>query len=133
MPLWPIEVPALGQLPFRKMPPREILLDFNGASTFTFQDDSGRLFLAHLCDDEGDTARYFVAPTNDRVLLQLRAGELSIRGALDQPLAWVVDLSQSHVRRAWVATVDSLPLDALPRPDVMLRPELDLLHAQRVT
>ena len=84
--------------------------------------------LAHFCDDEDERLRYFVAPTSDRILSRLKAGDLSVRSALDQPLAWLADVNrQGEVQRAWVTSIGQVPQDALPLPDVMLRPEFDPL------
>jgi hypothetical protein len=110
------------------MEPEDVFLEFNGAATFTFRDDAGSLMLAHFCDDDAGTSRYFVAPTDERLLTRLRAGDLSIRGALDQPLAWIIDVNaRGEVQQVWVASIEDLPPDALPQPDVMLRPSLDPL------
>ncbi len=84
--------------------------------------------LAHFCDDAENTYRYFVAPTSRRLLNRLRVGDISIRGALDQPLTWLVDANAGgEVERAWAMPIESVPADALPNDDVMLRPNLDPL------
>src|SRR6185437_1580944 len=123
MPLWPIKSQPLQQTPFERIVPDETLLEFNGASTFTFRDRNGTTMLAHFCDDEDERLRYFVAPTSDSILSRLKAGDLSIRAALDQPLAWLADVDrQGVVLTAWQTRISLVPQDALPAPDVILRP-----------
>jgi len=128
MALWPIQSRPLQRRPFIVMTAEDVLLEFNAPATFTFHDDMGTLMLAHFCDDDAGTNRYFVAPINNRLLTRLRVGDLSIRGSLDQPLSWLVDVNgRGEVEQAWVASIDDVPPDALPQPDVMLRPNLDPL------
>lgn len=126
MALWPINSTPCHHAPFRRVRPESVLIELNGPSTFTFRDEAGSLMPAHYCDEEEGRLRHFVAPTDDRILGRLRAGAMSIRAALDQPLSWLVDIDQrGEVQACWVARLSELPSDAVPGDEVMLSPELE--------
>lgn len=131
MPLWDVNNPPWPYENFHVMRHVETLLSHDGPITFTFRDASGSLMLAHLCDEDGDNARYLVAPTSARIVTELKAGARSIYGAIDQPMTWLVDLHNGEFSRAWAIPLAEVPSDAIPTPEVMLRPALEPLLRTR--
>jgi hypothetical protein len=117
---------------FEPFSPAEVLFDFDGPRIFTFISQEEELFLAYLFDEEVRTSRYLVVPTSERLIRQMKAGELSVRDALCQPRLWVLDVvSGQRISRSWRTSFESLPDDAIPEPGAMLWPSLEPLLSLR--
>ena len=134
MPLWELHSPPLTSPPTSKLVPDEVLLEFDGLTAFTATSDvDGQSLLAYFTDyGEGDgggtVTRFFVAPTTINIVSRLKAGDVSIRTALDQPITWLADVAEDgDVKAAWRCPVNELPPDALPAKQVMLFPWLEPL------
>lgn len=121
MPLWPVQLPVWRGENIRQVDPLELLVELDEPLTFTFRDSNGALLLAHLCSQGDDRLRYVVAPTNSRIVEQLKSGARSIIAALDQPMIWLVDVGASaKATEIWAGTLYDLPPRVLPASDVML-------------
>jgi hypothetical protein len=131
MPLWAVNSPEWTGNNFGVMEHVETLLSYDGPITFTFRDETGSLMLAHLCTEDDGYARYFVAPTTNRIVEELKSGARSIRAAIDQPMTWLIDLHEGEFARAWVVGIAAMPPNVLPAPEVMLYPSLQPLLRTR--
>ncbi len=117
---------------FEPFKPVEILYDFDGPRTFTHRDKDAQLCLAHWCDEDGDATRFIVVPFSEKLTERLKQGELTLRDALDQPRAWVVDISpKSDALRTWLTRIADIPDDILPYMGTMLLPSLEPLISLR--
>lgn len=113
---------------FKPFEPVEVLYDFDGPRTFTHQDSAGQLCLAHWCDTDSDCNRFIVVLFTESLVQKLKSGEITLRGALDQPRVWVLDVAHAgDVREAWAVNFSDLPGDVLPKPGTMLWPSLERL------
>jgi hypothetical protein len=118
---------------FKPFEPVEVLYDFDGPRTFTLKDSVGQLCLAHWCDADGDFNRFIVVPFTEPLIQRLKAGEITLAGALDQPHVRVLDLAHSgEVREAWGVELSDLPADVLPKPGTMLWPSLEPMSVEPV-
>lgn len=101
----------------------EVLYSYDGPRIFTTA-NQGKLFLAYLCDEDDDVARYIVAPTNEKIIADLKDGRLSVRSALEQSWLWLVDRSHPGGElKAWrVSSLSELPADTVPKAGVPLLP-----------
>jgi len=132
MPLWPVQLQSWPGENFRRIRPERVLVEFDGLLTFTFKDVSGNLMLAHLSDEEGPQARYIVAPTTPRDIERLEKGTVSLRGALNQPLIWLLDIVEGEAVGAWCGTLGQIPETFKPLEDAMLSPGLKPLLKLKV-
>src|SRR5258706_15456592 len=121
MALWTIKLPPWPGANFKDISPEEVLIEYDGPLTFTFRDQVGGLMLAHLLVGDDAQRRFLVAPTTTSLVEQLKAGSISVRGALDQALVWLIDVDpQGHVINTWSTSLTSLPADVLPAADVRI-------------
>ncbi len=130
--MWEVKGKPVPGERFQPFTTCEVLYDFDGPRTFTLRDADAELHLAHWLDEDRERSRFVVVPFSERLLTDLKAGRLSVRDALEQPRAYVLDLSPDAavlgVRRVELA---DLPADALPRPTTMLWPHLEPLASVR--
>jgi hypothetical protein len=132
--VWDVPGKAVSAKVFEPFEPVEVLYDFDGPRTFTVLDRDGALCLAHWCDEDDSATRCLVVPFTDQLLGRLRAGELTLRDALNQPRVWVLDFShEGKVLAAWLVQLGNLPPGVLPQPDTMLLPSLQPLLSLRAT
>jgi hypothetical protein len=118
---------------FGAMKPLEILYDAGGQQIFTFLLSNDECVLAYQCWEEVDSVLFLVVPAKEATGEQLRSGSLTVREALYQPWAWIVQRdSEGNVVAAKAVAVDSLPSEALPRPGVYLWPDLQPLFQMRM-
>lgn len=124
--MWTVPGKAVDTAPFAALRPAKILYDFDGPMSFTFHDQSGELFLAHWCDEDGEVTRFIAVPFSNRLLDKLEHGEISLREALEQPRAWVLDEDrQGKVVAAWRVEIGELPHDVLPKSGALLTAALE--------
>jgi len=111
-------------------PPEEMLFEYNGPLIFTFKTRWNGIAIAYLSDEEDNVLRYIIAPTNSSIVERLKSGIISVRNALEQPMIWLADVTTSNwsVSRSWQIQIKDLPEDALPKPEVMLYPNLEPLQ-----
>lgn len=134
MTFWTVKGSELALDVVGAMEPETILYDFEGPRTFTFRDRDGFLALAHWCDEDEVHARFLAVPFSESLLGRLRAGELSVREALDQPVLWVVDRAHDGtVREVRRTSLEGCPEEVLPAPGTMLLAALEPVLTLRAT
>lgn len=105
--------------------PLRVLYELDGPQIFICQDVHGDLLLAYQCDEKPTLARFLLVPFDDELERQLTSGQITIREALKQPRAWLVDvLNDWTISATRRVSLDDIPSDNLPRHDAMLWPEL---------
>ena len=114
--------------------PREVLFEFEGEPlTFVARDRDGELLLVHSLSVFNRTSRYLVAPIDDRILDDLKAGRIDIRTGLMQSRCWVADIRENaSVGSLWLDKFESIPGEVLPNSGAMLTPELEPLLRLRL-
>jgi hypothetical protein len=121
--------PEGKEIPIETLPsltPAEVLFEYEEPLTFVRADRDGQLLLVHSLTAEDGTSRYLVVATDERILGDLKAGRVDILGALRQPRCWVADVGPGWaVKRLWIIPFAKVPPDVLPRPGVLLTPELE--------
>ena len=130
-----IDSEAIGSLELQ-----ESLFEFEGeALTFVAHDLDGDLLLVHNLCVADRVSRYLVSPIDSRILSDLKAGRLDVHSALRQPRSWIADVevddtpeSSWRIRTLYRIDFDSVPKDHLPRPGVMITPDLDPLFRLRL-
>lgn len=70
--------------------------------------------LCYKLDELEGVDLFLVAPVKDEVLAALKAGRLSVRGALSASLYWIVEAKEYRSLRSWRALRHELPDDFLP-------------------
>ena len=124
--MWKISGQTVARERFEPFLPVDVLDDYDGPRIFTLKDADGELNLAYWSDGEQGNSRYVVVPTTTKILDFLRAGEISVFDALNQPRCWVCDTSLSgDVGNCWRVDFDSIPREALPSAGTMLLPTLE--------
>ncbi|MDS4059137.1 MAG: hypothetical protein RKP73_11270 [Candidatus Contendobacter sp.] len=117
---------------FENWVPDRVLYDFDGPRIFTVRHELGD-FLAYVCDEDDQIARYLLAPTNDDTVAALEKGTCTMRETLAQPWLWVIDVGFDDVpRQVWRSTLEAIPETLLPKPWAMLWPNLEPLLAVRM-
>jgi hypothetical protein len=120
-----VQLPSWNGANFGHLTPIEVLVSYDGPITFTFRDAVGVMMLAHLVDEDASYGRYVVAPTSAKIIGRLKAGAISVRDAIDQPIVWLIDMvGGTDVVRSWAVSFTQIPASLLPAPDVMLSPRL---------
>lgn len=132
MSLWNVNLHLWEGPNFKEVRPERVLIEYDGPVTFTFRDTSQNLMLAHLSDEEDGIARYIVVPILERDVERLLRGTVSLRGVLNQPLVWVLDLKGRAPTQCWVGTFSDLPTNVLPVEDAMLHPDFEPMIKLRV-
>jgi hypothetical protein len=132
MPLWPVQLRPWPGENFGQVNPERVLVEYDGLLTFTFKDTAGNLMLAHLSDEDGPHARYIVAPTTAKDIERLEKGTVSLRGALNQPLIWLLDIASGKAMDVWCGSLNDIPDGFKPFEDAMLFPSLKPLFKLKV-
>lgn len=115
----------LERVAFDKLSPEEVLIEYDQLLAFTCRDAHNTLFFAYAIENSTSGSIYFIVPTNQLMLTNLKVGALSIRQALEQPISWAVEATLGQkVSRAWRVPLSSLPEDAVPEDSVLLWPSL---------
>lgn len=118
---------------FPSFTPVEVLYEFDGPRIFTIRDSDGGSNLVYWSDEDGQTTRYVVSPTSDRILDNLRGGVLSVLEALDQPRCWLCDVDrEGNLLHCHLVDFESIPGDAKPARGTLLWPSLESLEPQLV-
>ncbi|MSP01437.1 MAG: hypothetical protein EXR07_10380 [Acetobacteraceae bacterium] len=67
---------------------------------------------------------FLICTTNDGVITALRAGQISLRGALDHQNYWLVETAPDRsAMKSWFVARDDLPEEYLPAPGCGLSPQ----------
>ena len=123
--MWSINEPSSRPWTTEPIVPDEVLYDFNGPLTFTA---SFGLFdaLFHHVGVRGSSSFYAVVQSSVEAVDALRSGALSVRGALNSPTIWIVDLNNDFaVQRYWTCDQEEFPEKLLPKPNVPLRSDIE--------
>lgn len=118
---------------FGSFEPVEVLYDFDGPRIFTIANQHDDPLLVYQCDEDDTASRFIVVPCDARLLDAVQAGQCSVRDALTQPWAWVVDQPHGKApQSAWRVDLESIPQGVLPGGSVMLLPSMDPLLSVRM-
>ncbi|HEX4146443.1 MAG TPA: hypothetical protein VHY91_23275 [Pirellulales bacterium] len=108
--------------------PVSVFIEYDGPRIFTCLDSEGGLLLAYHCDEADDFNIFCVAAFTPELERKLTAGMITIFEALSQPRIWAVHLAADwHISEVRRISIDDVPMDLLPDPDVMLWPSLQPL------
>lgn len=128
---WMIEGLECGPEYFRDFQIHDVLVEFDGPRLFSAETTICTALFMQV--DENDShMRFIVVSADERLVSALKTGMLTVRGAFDQPLLWVVetDLNYSPCR-AWRSALVALPESILPEPGLMLWPHLQPVFTLR--
>jgi len=132
--MWSVPGSVIDPERFGALRPLKVLHEFDGPKTFTFRDRDGELYLAQWCDGENGAERYIAVAFSNRLLAKLEQGIISVRDALEQPRAWILDEdTDGNVHAAWRVEVADLPDEVLPKPGALLTPALERARNADVT
>ncbi|WP_441252555.1 hypothetical protein AB8A28_19865 [Tardiphaga sp. 71_E8_N1_1] len=124
--MWSINEPALAPWTTDPIVPDEVLYEFDGPLTFTA---SFGLFSAffHNIGQRGNSSFFAVVQISTEALDALRRGALSVRGALNSPNIWILDLGRNFsVQRYWSCEQEDFPEKLLPKRNVPIHAGMDL-------
>ena len=109
---------------FRDFDIKEVLIEYDGPRLFVAQTAMcTALFM--LVDEAERAMRFIVVPTSERIISELKSGIISVRGALDQPLMWIVETNMEYQPEfASCTSLEELPQGILPEQGLMLWPHL---------
>lgn len=128
---WIVTAQQFDVANFQGISQEEVLYDFDGPRIFTARSAMGEL-LFYLADEKDGVCRYIVAPTNASIIGSMKSGLRTVRDALNQPWVWFLDTQyDGRPVAAWKGTLADAPMDALPRPGVMLWPQLEPVFVLR--
>ncbi len=132
--MWEPEGKLISAHTLGSLEPTEVLYEYDGEPlTFVARDPCDELLLVHSLLVLDRTSRYLVSAVDQRILDELKSGQLEVRGALRQPRCWVADVaSDASVSKIWRVEFDVLPETVLPRAGTMLTPELEPLFRVRL-
>ena len=104
-----------------KLYPEEVLYFFDGPILFTMRMGVFRL-LVYKVDEADDNDLFLVKQLQQNEVDLLKSDRLSLRGALQAPIYWLVQTNKDLTAgRTWSVTVDNLPGQYLPEPGYGLR------------
>ena len=132
--MWNVPGKPVDAALFSPLRPAKVLYEFDGPKTFTFFDQDGEMCLAHWCDEDQGTTRFIAVAFSVPLLAKLEKGVISVRDALEQPRAWILDEDAGgKVCAAWRVEVTELPPEALPKAGTLLLPALERARAAGAT
>lgn len=112
--MWSVNRPF--EQPWSEQPiePQQVLYEFDGPLTFTskvgFFDA-----LIHKIGQKGEAHYFLASETNYEIVNALKAGELSVRGALNNDRYWILQTSDDlKVLKYWQCPHDQFPEHLLP-------------------
>ena len=103
---------------FGPLAPDEVFYEYMGPSIFTTQVGLQKL-LVYKSSEHADGDYFIAVETSDEVIDALKAGRLSVRGALTQPKCWLLDLDldlevQRFEQASFRAVSNLLPETGIP-------------------
>lgn len=126
MALWDIKSPMATAHGFEVVKPVEVFDYLDGPLTFTFRDTRENLLLANLCAVGASVSRYLVTKSSGITISDLKNGLISLRSALIRSPLWLVDVGPGgRVVNVWATSIEDLPPETIPDPDVLLTAELE--------
>ncbi|MCP1766325.1 hypothetical protein [Bradyrhizobium japonicum] len=118
--MWSVNEPASLPWTMEPIEPEDVLYEFDGPLTFTASFGPFEALFHHV-GKRGNSDYYAVVETNGETIVALREGALSVRGALNRPNMWVVDLNAAlEVQRYWSCRQEDFPEKLLPQRNVPL-------------
>lgn len=118
--MWNPQAAPAGDLGNMVLEPFEVLYEYDGPVIFRAKAGLVDLLLSKI-SEHGQVSRYLSCTTNDESVEALKAGRLSVYGALDRDSFWVIDIdAQSRVQRYWNCSRDDVPGRLLPEPGLGL-------------
>ena len=97
---------------------------YDGPKLLLRRTSAGQFFLAWWSDADADMERWVYLPVSESRLYQVLSGDIPSRQALSNPedgYLFVTDVEYSgEVRNVVLTDIESIPNDALPRPDARL-------------
>lgn len=109
--------------------PEEVLYEFDGPKLYIARHEGKPLLVYESkTDDVAQIARLIAVPTSERLISELKQGDISVFDALNQPWLHAVDQSYGgHILRVWHLPygIQSVPTNARPRPQTRLWPHLE--------
>ena len=101
--------------------PVEVLVDVDGPRLYVARGPAGDELLVYQCAEESGRFGWVVVPTDAQAIEQVRAGQVAVRDALQQPWAWFVTQGyDGTVQRARRVRIADVPASVLPAPGVTL-------------
>lgn len=113
--VWNYSSPCLDNGSGENINPIEILYYYETPLLFTAKVG----FINVLCyklEELPNTDLFLLSPTNMDTIKALRAGKISVRGALSSENYWIVEAEKYRAIKTWSATANDLPEDFLPEP-----------------
>ena len=113
---------------FQPFEPVEVLYEFDGPRIFTLRDDDDELNLVYWSDEVDKACRYVVVPTTAKIVAALKAGNISVFDALNQPRCWLCDSNhEGALTGCQRVEFEAIPRDSLPATGTLLLPNLEPL------
>jgi hypothetical protein len=113
--------------------PKEVLYEFDGSRIFTFEDTDGDLLLAYQCWTDGHQEWILVVPSSNDAVAGLKSGRMTVRKALTQDWAWIVENDDGVLVSAHAVDIDLLPSNSLPQADAYISADLEPLIRVKYT
>lgn len=118
--MWSVEEPAFPAWTTIPLEPEEILYEFDGPLTFTARFGFFNA-LFHKIGQRRGSHFYLAVETSESTVNALKSGTLSVRGALNQQHAWIIEaFNDLSVSRYWQCPHDAIPEQLLPKRGVPL-------------
>ena len=130
--MWEIKGRELEPMFLGNLHPEQVFFDYEGPRSYLTRDPQGELLFAHQCGETAQTWRYAVVPFSEQLVEALERGWLDLRTALDQPRLWIVEIDgKGKPVRCVSSCLSAISESSLPRPGVMVYPDLDPLLSVR--
>ena len=114
--------------------PQKVLYDFDGPRIFTLNSALGGLLLAYQCREESAHSHscFILVPIDSDSINELERGNITVRDALSQPWIWLVEIDSNwKIMEVASASLKEVPTSILPKPGIMLLPDLQPLISLR--
>ena len=121
--MWTIQGTSIDPALLGSIEPERILLEYDGPRLFTTCNAAGQSMLAYACGEDDGAVRYLLVPMSAGTMRSLEEGTTTIRTALMQPWAWIVEIAVGGAMAAWSIDVETMPENALPHPSLPLYPK----------
>ena len=110
---------------------KEVLIEYDGPRFFVAQTKLC-LALFYMADENENSIRFIVVPTNQSSIEQLKQGLITVYESLNQPLLWLVETGINFaIKEVKSTNLQQIPQDVLPRQGLMLWPHLQPVFTLR--
>lgn len=101
----------------REVQPSDVLYSIDDEAVLFVSASEQFSLLCFKLDADAGLSQYLVVPTNRGIVSGLRRGKTSLRAALAQPWAWIVEATDDAfaVKRSWKIGLDAVPDNLLPK------------------